>query len=98
MEAAFFLLNEPTGVGVRVSVGIETDKLAAEQEPSLDFIFRHVASERSAHKLPIVSFNLAAPLEGFCPVVLAGLAEIVRKVAMEARLETHTPVPPRGQR
>jgi hypothetical protein len=69
-----------------------------EREPTLDFILRYGILERSANKLAVISFNLVAPFEDFCRFVLAGLAEIVLRVVVEARLGTHIPVPPDEQR
>jgi hypothetical protein len=65
MEAALFLINEPTRVRIWVPVGIEVDKLATQQELSLDFVLRHGAFESSANKSPVVSFSLVAFSEGF---------------------------------
>jgi hypothetical protein len=64
MEAALFLINEPPRIRIWVPVGIEADKLATQQELSLDFVLRHGALESSANKFPVVSFSLVASFEG----------------------------------
>jgi hypothetical protein len=37
MEAALFLINKSTRIGMWVAIGIQANKLAAEQELPLDF-------------------------------------------------------------
>jgi hypothetical protein len=97
MEAALFLINESTRVGMWVAVRIEANKLAAEQELPLDFVLRDGALERSTHKLPVLLFGVVASFKDVAGVMLAGLAEILLRVVVKARCGIHTPVPPDGQ-